>query len=230
MAMKTFAQTASAHQLWKRTSSASSSKRLTANAPNSNGLPRFRSRASANPTTLPDSPYSLPPTSPLGSQEPQSPWTAASLRHNPMKPNKHMPKLSSKSLKFARDRLKQSRVPALLGFHVEKLARGRATLSMEVKDLHKQVHDVVHGGVIAVYTVVPVGAEIATVELKINYLSAVPGWKIKAIGEVLRAGRNFVIAECEVIDAKGKLAAKALMTFGAVAGTTLEQAASSSKN
>jgi uncharacterized protein (TIGR00369 family) len=155
-----------------------------------------------------------------------------------MKPNKHMPKLSSKSLKFARDRLKQSRVPALLGFHVEKLARGRATLSMEVKDLHKQVHDVVHGGVIAaladtaaaiaVYTVVPVGAEIATVELKINYLSAVPGGKIKAIGEVLRAGRNFVIAECEVIDAKGKLAAKALMTFGVVAGTTLEQAASSS--
>ena len=67
------------------------------------------------------------------------------------------------------------------------------------------------------------GTEIATVELKINYLSAVPGGKIKAIGTVLRAGRNFVITECEVIDAKGSLAAKALLTFGAIAGTSLER-------
>jgi uncharacterized protein (TIGR00369 family) len=144
----------------------------------------------------------------------------------------NLPKLSKKALDFARKRLKQSRVPALLGFHVEELARGRAVLSMQVKDLHKQIHDVVHGGVIAaladtaaaiaVYTVIPQGAEIATVELKINYLSPVPSGKIRAIGTVLRAGRNFVVTECEVIDAKGNLAAKALLTFGAVSGTSLE--------
>ena len=149
------------------------------------------------------------------------------------KTNTKLPKLTKAALEFARNRLKQSRVPALLGFHVEKLARGRAVLSMQVQDLHKQIHDVVHGGVIAAladtaaaiacYTVIPPGAEIATVELKINYLSAVPGGKIKAIGTVLRAGRNFVITECEVIDAKGNLAAKALLTFGAVAGTSLER-------
>jgi uncharacterized protein (TIGR00369 family) len=147
--------------------------------------------------------------------------------------SRKLPKLTKAALQFARNRLKQSRVPALLGFHVEKLSRGQATLSMQVKDLHKQIHDVVHGGVIAaladtaaaiaVYTVIPQGAEIATVELKINYLSAVPGGKIKAVGTVLRAGRNFVITECEVIDAKGNLAAKALLTFGAVAGTSLER-------
>ncbi|HWZ96393.1 MAG TPA: PaaI family thioesterase [Candidatus Dormibacteraeota bacterium] len=144
----------------------------------------------------------------------------------------NLPKLSKKALDFARKRLKQSRVPALLGFHVERLARGRAVLSMQVKDLHKQIHDVVHGGVIAaladtaaaiaVYTVIPQGAEIATVELKINYLSPVPSGKIRAIGTVLRAGRNFVVTECEVIDAKRNLAAKALLTFGAVSGTSLE--------
>ena len=146
---------------------------------------------------------------------------------------KKQPTLAKEALRFARNRFKQSRVPALLGFHVEKLSHGKAILSMQVRDLHKQIHDVVHGGVIAaladtaaaiaVYTVIPRGAEIATVELKINYLSAVPGGKIKAIGTVLRAGRNFVITECEVIDAKGSLAAKALLTFGAIAGTSLER-------
>jgi len=151
----------------------------------------------------------------------------------------NLPKITAKTLEFARKRMKQSRVPAMLGFHIEKLARGRAVLSMQVKDLHKQIHDVVHGGVIAafadtaaamaVYTVIPQGAEIATVELKINYLSAVPGGKIKAVGTVLRAGRNFVITECEVLDAKGNLAAKALLTFGAVSGSSLERPAGPTK-
>jgi uncharacterized protein (TIGR00369 family) len=156
------------------------------------------------------------------------------------KTSKTSTKLTKAALEFARNRLKQSRVPAMLGFHVEKLSHGSATLSMQVKELHKQIHDVVHGGVIAaladtaaaiaVYTVIPRGTEIATVELKINYLSPVPGGKIKAVGTVLRAGRNFVITECEVIDAKGNLAAKALLTFGAIAGSSLERTPQSSQS
>ncbi len=139
-------------------------------------------------------------------------------------------------VELARKRMKKSRFPALLGFHIESLAPGSAVLSMEVKKRHKQIQDVVHGGVlaaladtaaaIAAYTVVPHGTEIATIELKINYLSAVPGGKIKAEGKVLRAGRNFVVTECEVFDAKGNLAAKALLTFGAAAGHSMERAAS----
>ncbi len=146
---------------------------------------------------------------------------------------------SKKALDFARGRLKKSRLPALLGFRVESLASGRAVLSMLVKGHHKQIQDVVHGGVIAAladtaaaiaaYTVVPHGTEIATIELKINYLSAVPGGKIRAEGKVLRAGRNFVVTECEVFDAKGNLAAKALLTFGAAAGHSMERTASPSE-
>lgn len=142
-------------------------------------------------------------------------------------------KITKAVLIATRKRVKKSRLSALLGFHVESLGPGRAVLSMQVKALHKQIHDVVHGGVlaaladtaaaIAAYTVVERGTEIATVELKINYLSAVPGGKIKAVGKVLRAGRNFVVTECEVLDAKGRLAAKALMTFGAAAGHSMDQ-------
>jgi len=144
------------------------------------------------------------------------------------------PMITKSILRSTRKRMKSSRLPALLGFHVDSLAPGRAVLSMQVKDLHKQIHDVVHGGVlaaladtaaaIAAYTVVPRGAELATIELKINYLSAVPGGKIKAEGKVLRAGRNFVVTECEVFNAKGGLAAKALLTFGAAGGHSIDPA------
>jgi len=144
------------------------------------------------------------------------------------------PKISKAILEATRKRMKHSRLSALLGFHVESLAPGRAVLSMQVKELHKQIHDVVHGGVlaaladtaaaIAAYTVVPRGGELATIELKINYLSPVPGGKIQAVGKVLRAGRNFVVTECEVFNAKGSLAAKALLTFGAAAGHSIDRA------
>ncbi len=147
--------------------------------------------------------------------------------------NRSAPKITKAVLEETRKRMRMSRLSALLGFHVESLAPGSAVLSMQVKELHKQIHDVVHGGVlaaladtaaaIAAYTVVDRGTELATVELKINYLSAVPGGKIKAEGKVLRAGRNFVVTECEVLDAKGRLAAKALMTFGAAGGHSMER-------
>jgi acyl-coenzyme A thioesterase PaaI-like protein len=39
---------------------------------------------------------------------------------------------------------------------------------------------------------------------------------------VLRAGRNFVVTECEILTGDGKLAAKALLTFGAAAKNSLE--------
>jgi uncharacterized protein (TIGR00369 family) len=90
---------------------------------------------------------------------------------------------------------------------------------------------VVHGGIlaaladttaaIAAYTAVPRGTEIATVELTINYLEPVPGGRIKADARVLRAGRNFIVAECEIFNEDGSLAAKSLLTFGATAGHSL---------
>jgi uncharacterized protein (TIGR00369 family) len=73
----------------------------------------------------------------------------------------------------------------------------------------------------AAFTAVPVGTALATIELKINYLEPVDGGSITAEGRVLRSGRNFIVTECEVFDRKGKLAAKALLTFGAAGGHSL---------
>jgi uncharacterized protein (TIGR00369 family) len=127
-----------------------------------------------------------------------------------------------------RQRTKGTGATALLGLSLVSLDKGHVVFSMRVKPRHKQIHGVVHGGVlatvadtvaaIAAYTTVPRGTEIATVELKINFLEPVPGGRIRAEGRVLRTGRNFVVTECEIYLENGAMAAKALLTFGAARG------------
>src|SRR6266702_145463 len=127
---------------------------------------------------------------------------------------------------LVRERMKDSQAITHLGFDVQSVEKGRAVFQLDVLAHHKQIHGVVHGGILAAlaaYTAVPKGTEIATVELKINYLEPVPGGRIKADARVLRAGRNFVVAECEIFNENGSLAAKALLTFGAAAGHSIHK-------
>jgi uncharacterized protein (TIGR00369 family) len=145
-------------------------------------------------------------------------------------------KLSKEAKRFteaARRTLKESHAIGLLGFDVEAVEVGHAILRMEARLRHTQLNGVVHGGILAAlvdtagamaaYTRVARETPLATVELKINYLEAVPRGRIRADARVLRAGRNFIVCECEVFDAQGSLAAKALLTFGAAAGHTLQK-------
>ena len=120
-------------------------------------------------------------------------------------------------------RLGESNVPRQFGFELEAAEAGRAVVRMRVASKHKQVHGVVHGGVLAAmadtagalatYMVVPRGTRLATLEIKINYLEPVDRGNVTAEARVLRIGKNFAVVDCEVLDAKGRLAAKALMTF-----------------
>ena len=140
--------------------------------------------------------------------------------------------MARKHLKVARQRMGRSRFSVLVGFEVDRVYEGGAVLAMRVRERHRQIHRVVHGGVIAAladtaaaiaaYTVVPDGVELVTIELKINYLLPIAEGKVEAEGKVLRAGRNFVVVECEIRNNQGELAAKALMTFGAAGGRALE--------
>jgi uncharacterized protein (TIGR00369 family) len=132
---------------------------------------------------------------------------------------------------LVRQRMRESKATELLGFDVESVHDGRAIFRLDVRPRHKQVHGVVHGGIlaaladttaaIAAYTVLPRGVELATLELKINYLEPVPGGTVRADAKVLRAGRNFIVTECEIFNESGSLAAKALLTFSAVTVHTL---------
>ena len=120
-------------------------------------------------------------------------------------------------------RLRRSNVPRQFGFELEAAEPGRAVVRMRVATKHKQVHGVVHGGILATladtagglatYMTVPRGTRVATVEMKINFLEPVDRGSVTAEARVLRKGRNFVVVDCEVLDSAGRLAAKALMTF-----------------
>src|SRR5881409_1358115 len=146
---------------------------------------------------------------------------------------KKMSKEEKRVTELVRRRMRESRSTELLGFDVESVHAGRAIFRLDVKPNHKQVHGVVHGGIlaaladttaaIAAYTAIPKGTEIVTVELKINYLEPVPGGRIKADARVLRTGRNFIVTECEIWNENNSLAAKALLTFGAAAGHSIHK-------
>jgi uncharacterized protein (TIGR00369 family) len=127
-------------------------------------------------------------------------------------------------------RLRNSNPARLFGLQLEAAEPGRALLRMPVRRRHKQVHGVVHGGVIAaladtagglaVYMSVPRGTRVATVEMKINYLEAVEQGTLTAEARVIRLGKNFAVVESDVRDAGARLVSKALMTFSMVPPTT----------
>src|SRR5436309_14402043 len=133
---------------------------------------------------------------------------------------KKMSKGEKRVTELVRQRMKESRSTEFLGFDVESVHAGRAIFRLDVRPNHKQIHGVVHGGIlaaladttaaIAAYTAIPKGTEIATVELNINYLEPVPGGRIKADARVLRAGRNCIVTGCEILQENGWVAAKAV--------------------
>ena len=120
-------------------------------------------------------------------------------------------------------RLRNSAPGQLFGYELDAIGDGKAVMSLRVMDRHKQIHGVVHGGVLAsladtagamaAYPMLPKGTRLATVEMTINYLEPVDRGPIIAEARVLRIGRTLAVAECEVKDAAGRLAAKALLTF-----------------
>lgn len=120
-------------------------------------------------------------------------------------------------------RLRKSAPGRLFGYVLDSVGAGTARMSMRVRERHKQIHGVVHGGILAsladtagamaAYPMLPKETRLATVEMKINYLEPVDRGPITAESRVLRLGRSLAVVECEVFDAGGSLAAKALMTF-----------------
>jgi uncharacterized protein (TIGR00369 family) len=136
-------------------------------------------------------------------------------------------KLSKAALARASERLRHSNPINHFGFVLEKAERGRAVFRMPVLELHKQIHRVVHGGVLAMladtaggfaaFLAAPVGARVVTIEMKINFLEAVEHGEIRADARVLRQGKSTSVVDCEVTDGDRRLVSKALMTFAIIA-------------
>jgi uncharacterized protein (TIGR00369 family) len=122
-----------------------------------------------------------------------------------------------------REKFETNPFPRSIGIEIDSIEKGRARLGLEVTHQHLQLQGVMHGGAIATlidtavaFAIVSVsepGARFTTVELKINYLSAIREGRAVAEAWIVRDGRRIVVAECDVFDADGKLAAKGLLTY-----------------
>ena len=135
-------------------------------------------------------------------------------------------KLSKAALARASERLRQSNPINHFGFVLAKAERGRAVFRMPVLEMHKQIHRVVHGGVLAMladtaggfaaFLAAPAGYRVVTIEMKINFLEAVEHGEVRADAHVLRQGKSTSVVDCEVTDEDRRLVSKALMTFAVI--------------
>jgi uncharacterized protein (TIGR00369 family) len=121
-------------------------------------------------------------------------------------------------------RIQPRRMPVgeLIGFQVAEMADSRAVVTMHAGPQHANPLGTLHGGILcditdaamgtAFLTTLEEGESFTTVELKINFLRPVWTAQLKAEAKVVRRGRMVGYVECEVIDEKGRLVAKASST------------------
>ena len=89
-----------------------------------------------------------------------------------------------------------------------KFAPGFCTLHLKSRPELSQQNGFMHGGAVAAladvasglaaFTLFEAGADILTVELKINYLAPAAGEEIIARGEVVKSGRTLTVVRSEV--------------------------------
>ena len=100
---------------------------------------------------------------------------------------------------------------------------GCFALELDLEPRHMSRAERAHGGVLftlldtalgrAVIELLPPGRGCATVELKINYFRPVQHGTIRASGRCVQKTRSLAYAEGDVVNAEGKLLARATGTF-----------------
>jgi uncharacterized protein (TIGR00369 family) len=131
--------------------------------------------------------------------------------------------ITTEQEQIIREKFNINHFPKYLGFELDLVEAGRARLSVEVRRELLQLQGVMHGGAIAslidtavAFAVVGSSApdsRFTTVEMKVNYLSAIREGRVVAEAHIIRDGRRIVVADCDVFDAEGRLAAKGLLTY-----------------
>ena len=109
-----------------------------------------------------------------------------------------------------------------LGMEVLEMGEGRARLRLEVRDEHKNLYGIVHGGVlaalldstcsIAVGTLLGEGEAAVTLDQRINFVSNVSGGVLYGEGKALHKGRYTGVGQGEVRDEEGNLVAAGMTT------------------
>lgn len=111
----------------------------------------------------------------------------------------------------------------VLGIELDAIERGRAVVSLRLRDELKQNNGIIHGGVTAslidtaaafvILTQLEADQTTTTVDLTIHYLRPLTSGQATAHARIIRGGRRLIIAAVDVFDEAEKLAATALTTY-----------------
>jgi uncharacterized protein (TIGR00369 family) len=113
-------------------------------------------------------------------------------------------------------------VGRLIGFELIAVEPGHATCTLDAGEQHHNPMGTLHGGILcdiadvamglAYGSTLDEGETFTTLELKINFLRPVKNARLVADGVVVQRGRTIGMAECSIIDERGRLIAKATST------------------
>lgn len=113
----------------------------------------------------------------------------------------------------------------MLGFTIREAGEGRAVMEVTTRPEHANSGGRAHGGLTAtlidsatgcaVWTAIPEGAVIATVDLNVTYARPIPvdGTTLTAIAQVDHVGRTVAVANCEVRDDRGRVVTLGRATY-----------------
>jgi len=123
-------------------------------------------------------------------------------------------------------------VATLIGFTLTEVEPGRAVIEFQADRRHANPMGTLHGGVLCDIADAAMGIAYAatldedetftTLELKINFLKPVRAGRLVATGRLVKGGHTVGLLECDVVDDKDRLVARASSTCMTLRG---EQAA-----
>ena len=115
-------------------------------------------------------------------------------------------------------------VTALLGAELTEVEPGRCVIALPFRPELTQQDGFFHGGVVttiadnaagyAALTLMPPGARVLSVELKVNFLAPARGERLLATGRVERAGRSISVVQARVEAVEGGNATEVAILLG----------------
>jgi len=124
--------------------------------------------------------------------------------------------------KVRRGQIPPPPVAGLIGFTLSAIERGRAVVEFEAEPRHANPMGTLHGGILcdvadaamgmAYAATLDEGESFTTLELKINFLKPVWTGKLVATGRVVKGGHTVGLVECDIVDDKDRLVARATST------------------
>jgi uncharacterized protein (TIGR00369 family) len=123
-------------------------------------------------------------------------------------------------------------VADLVGFRIVEVEKGRAVFVLDAGPQHANPMGTLHGGIlcdladaamgIAYASMLEEGESFTTLELKINFFKPIWTAHLTATARIVKRGKTVGMTECDVVDEKVSLVARASSTCMTLAGRIAE--------